>query len=205
MSVKKLFLDDKLLVRSTAHEAALNHLHSGTRDDIEMKPLRKAYHEHFPQYLEDHRSELQGPVMSGIVRKILFQLEAPEKFVSPISDIYSQYSHDRCFEEGAEELLPKFAEREGLHLIANVQNKYSLLPFNLRRYFETITLSSDVGARKPLPLIYQKAMEKASADPDESVFVSSEKLEVMGARGAGMEGIRVADFEEIYQMVLEGY
>ena len=54
-------------------------------------------------------------------------------------------------------------------------------------YFDEILISEEVGIAKPDPRVFQMAMSKLDATPDQSVFIGdSLEHDVSGARNAGM-------------------
>lgn len=56
----------------------------------------------------------------------------------------------------------------------------------LSRYFQSITISADVGVRKPDPLIYRMALESLGVAPRDSIFVDDVEGNVIAAVGLGM-------------------
>lgn len=52
--------------------------------------------------------------------------------------------------------------------------------------FDSVTVSEDVRAYKPNPVIYRHALASLRADPARSLFVSDTVLDVQGAVGVGM-------------------
>lgn len=55
--------------------------------------------------------------------------------------------------------------------------------------FDALVVSSDVGLMKPDPKIYQIALDRVKAEPQEAVFVDDLFENVEGARALGMHGI----------------
>ncbi len=55
---------------------------------------------------------------------------------------------------------------------------------------DVIVTSSDAGVSKPDPGIFREALRRAGVPPEAAVFVGDQyQVDVLGARGAGMEGI----------------
>ena len=60
--------------------------------------------------------------------------------------------------------------------------------YNIARFFDVITISGEVGARKPDPRIYQRALADLGARADEAIFVDDLPPNIAGANAIGMKG-----------------
>ena len=92
---------------------------------------------------------------------------------------------------GTMELLEYLKPKYHLHLITNgfeeVQHT-KLSGSGLEPYFETLTVSEEVGVKKPNPEIFHYALKKAGATPEESLMIGDEMVvDIDGARAAGMD------------------
>ena len=88
-----------------------------------------------------------------------------------------------------EYLKPKYH----LHLITNgfqeVQHT-KLSGSGLEPYFETLTVSEEVGVKKPNPEIFHYALRKANATAEESLVIGDEMaVDIDGARAAGIDQV----------------
>ena len=94
---------------------------------------------------------------------------------------------------GTMELLDYLKPKYHLHLITNgfqeVQDtKLSLS--GMKPYFETLTVSEEVGVKKPNPEIFQYALRKANATAEESLVIGDEMaVDIDGARAAGIDQV----------------
>lgn len=94
---------------------------------------------------------------------------------------------------GTMELLDYLKPKYHLHLITNgfqeVQDtKLSLS--GLKPYFETLTVSEEVGVKKPNPEIFFYALRKVQATAEESLMIGDEMaVDIDGARAAGIDQI----------------
>ena len=94
---------------------------------------------------------------------------------------------------GTMELLDYLKPKYHLHLITNgfqeVQDtKLSLS--GMKPYFETLTVSEEVGVKKPNPEIFQYALRKANATAEESLVIGDEmSVDIDGARNAGIDQV----------------
>ena len=92
---------------------------------------------------------------------------------------------------GTMELLDYLKPKYHLHLITNgfqeVQHT-KLSGSGLEPYFETLTVSEEVGVKKPNPEIFLYALNKAHATAEESLMIGDEMaVDINGARAAGMD------------------
>ena len=94
---------------------------------------------------------------------------------------------------GTIELLNYLKPKYHLHLITNgfqeVQHT-KLSGSGLEPYFETLTVSEEVGVKKPNPEIFMYALQKAHASAEESLVIGDEMaVDIDGARGAGIDQV----------------
>lgn len=92
---------------------------------------------------------------------------------------------------GAMELLDYLKPKYHLHLITNgfqeVQHT-KLSGSGMEPYFETLTVSEEVGVKKPNTEIFLYALKKAGATADESLMIGDEMaVDIDGARAAGID------------------
>ena len=94
---------------------------------------------------------------------------------------------------GTMELLEYLKPKYHLHLITNgfeeVQDTKLTLS-GMKPYFETLTVSEEVGVKKPTPEIFQYALRKAHATAEESLMIGDEMaVDIDGARAAGIDTV----------------
>ena len=94
---------------------------------------------------------------------------------------------------GTIELLDYLKPKYHLHLITNgfqeVQHT-KLSGSGLKPYFETLTVSEEVGVKKPNPEIFNYALRKAHATAEESIVIGDEMaVDIDGAKAAGIDQI----------------
>lgn len=111
---------------------------------------------------------------------------------------------------GTMELLDYLKPKYHLHLITNgfqeVQDtKLSLS--GMKPYFDTLTVSEEVGVKKPDPEIFNYALRKAHAVSEESLMIGDEMtVDIDGARSVGMDQIlfnpscKVTDGKRTYEV-----
>ena len=94
---------------------------------------------------------------------------------------------------GTMELLDYLKPKYHLHLITNgfqeVQHT-KLSGSGMEPYFETLTVSEEVGVKKPNPEIFLYALNKAHATAEESLMIGDEMtVDIDGARAAGIDTV----------------
>ena len=94
---------------------------------------------------------------------------------------------------GTLELLDYLKPKYHLHLITNGFQEVQHTKLNgsgLEPYFETLTVSEEVGVKKPNPEIFHYALRKAGAIAEESIMIGDEMaVDIDGARAAGMNTV----------------
>ena len=103
--------------------------------------------------------------------------------------------------EGVMDVLSYLSNRYHLHIITNgfheVQHK-KLHNSGITSYFKTVTTSEEVGLKKPHPVIFRKALEKAMAKAPESLMVGDTfEADILGAESVGMHTLYFNYREEI--------
>jgi len=80
-----------------------------------------------------------------------------------------------------------------LHIITNGFSEVQSLKLNnsnINHYFETITTSEEAGVKKPNAKIFELALAKAKAKPNESLMIGdSLEADVLGAESYGIKAI----------------
>ena len=69
--------------------------------------------------------------------------------------------------------------------------------YPLLRHFHAYVLSYEAGAMKPLPLIYQRAVEAAGCAPEECFFTDDIQAYVEGALAYGIDAVQFESAEQI--------
>lgn len=99
-----------------------------------------------------------------------------------------------------EELLRGIAARYRLVVLSNtnaihiemVRSRYPLM-----KHFHAFVLSHEVGAMKPSPVIYQKAVDAAGCLPEECFFTDDIAEYVEGARRFGIDAVQFESAAQI--------
>lgn len=85
-------------------------------------------------------------------------------------------------------------QRRGIELgiISNFDSRLYLVleALHLADFFQSVTISSETGAAKPNPLIFQTALQKHRCDPSQAWHLGDSKDDDFhGAKGAGLWGV----------------
>lgn len=116
-----------------------------------------------------------------------------------VSELFRSYVSDVRMKSGV---------REGLRSVAALGFRMGVLsnarygPFlhwaleahGIRRYFECVVVSADVGLRKPRPEIFEAALKAVRLTPAETAYVGNDFLkDVVGAKLAGLRAVWIPD------------
>lgn len=208
MPKEKLFFDCGELILNykftpetllRAHQLALRHAHSLGRGDVNLEGLSRAHNEAIKVYLQARKD---GPEwhMDKIMGSVLSNLGVNELVpVSDFSQIYKLNDHDFSPKGNIVKALEELSKKGSLHIISNTPHDSlvsELKSLGVYDNFGTITMSYEVGFRKPRKEIYIEALRRAGAEPSESTFVSHELIETNGAEKVGMRGVLANSLEE---------
>jgi len=93
--------------------------------------------------------------------------------------------------EGVKDVLQYLSEKYLLHIITNGFEEVQHLKLKnsgISPFFKTVTTSEEVGLKKPNPVIFEKALEKAVTVPKVSLMVGDTfEADILGAEAVGME------------------
>lgn len=124
----------------------------------------------------------------------LMQYEVADELIYLLSDEYIRYlpHHNHLF-DGAIELLDYLKEKYRLHIITNGFSEvqaHKINNANIAHYFDTVTNSEMAGVKKPNPLIFEYALQKANAKKESSIMIGDcIDADVRGALNFGIDAI----------------
>tara|TARA_R110000787_G_scaffold279936_1_gene390348 strand:- start:15824 stop:16516 length:693 start_codon:yes stop_codon:yes gene_type:complete len=166
--------------------------------DIEFESFIKIYEPINLEYWKNYREE---KVTKEVLRRgrlidsfKMFNIEYSNLTIDKLADAYiEELPLDNHLFDGTLQILDYLTEKYQLHIITNgfeeVQYK-KLKNSGIFHYFATITTSEEIGLKKPNPLVFLKAIEKASTSPNNSVMIGdSFEADILGAKNIGMETI----------------
>ncbi len=186
-----------------AHKIALQHINS-RNGRISLEQLSGVHNTSIKAYLESRIDDTEWP-MERIMGLMFENLGLNGNIsISDISDIYKLNDHDATPMPTTLETLPELAKMGKLGIISNLPHDsliYELKENDLFDFFKTITVSYQVGYRKPHPAIYLEAMKRTHTTPSQSIFISHDEKEVDGARNVGMTSLLAKNLGEALQEV----
>ncbi|OIQ37956.1 MAG: noncanonical pyrimidine nucleotidase, YjjG family [Bacteroidetes bacterium MedPE-SWsnd-G1] len=124
----------------------------------------------------------------------ILRVSVSDEVIYKLSEDYITYlSTFNYLFEGTHELLTYLKTKYKLHIITNgfneVQNK-KLENSGIRKYFDQIITSEEVGVKKPNPKVFKYALQKANALKAESFMIGdSWEADIMGAKNYGLKVI----------------
>lgn len=167
------------ILHKYGYQGNLDDLSSGFDDAIgnSMKCELKSLQEFWNLLLEN----------LGIHNKLEVLIEELEK----VRNCYSAIVF-RLY-DGATRVLAVLQKKYRLALVSNcaIGTSDIMKDLGLTRYFDCITLSYEVGVRKPDRPIYFDALKCLKLEPHECIFVADEISDLEGAREVGMRTILV--------------
>ena len=166
--------------------------------EVEFDSFMKVYEpinlEYWKKYREERVSKealRRGRLMDSFEE---FNIKYPIQTIDELADAYiEELPLDNHLFDGAINILDYLTGKYQLHIITNgfeeVQYK-KLKNSKIYHYFSTITTSEEVGLKKPNPLVFLKALEKANTNPEQSVMIGdSFEADILGAKNIGMDSI----------------
>ena len=135
-------------------------------------------------------------------------VEVPEKLISKLTVDYINHLSDfNYLIPNALTILEKFHLNYNMHIITNgfkeVQKK-KLEKSGLLKYFKTITISENIGFKKPSKEIFLHAITKANTVIENSVMIGDNfNADIIGAKSIGMKAIYY-NFHKIKEQQLDG-
>lgn len=112
-------------------------------------------------------------------------------------DNFFEVAYEHFAEANVWELYPEVLDvlkalhgRYKLIAVSNFDGRLRLVleQLGISRFFSAVVISSEVGADKPDPLIFQRALQLGGASPNESLHVGDDPVkDWQGARAAGLE------------------
>lgn len=136
------------------------------------------------------KQELRRGRLNDTFKK--FNLEFSMQIIDDMADSYiEELPVDNHLFTGTFEILDYLSEKYTLHIITNgfeeVQYK-KIKNSGIKKYFKSITTSEEIGVKKPNPVIFKKALEKANALVEKSIMIGdSFEADILGAENVGLQ------------------
>lgn len=150
------------------------------------------------QYWKWYREErvTKAQLRYGRFKKTFDQLgiSVTDDIIDKLSDDYITHLSDNNYLfEGTMELMDYLQPKYSLHIITNGFEEAQMAKMQqskLGPYFKTITTSEAAGVKKPNPIIFNLAMERAGAIATESIMIGDTyEADIVGALNIGMDAV----------------
>lgn len=121
-----------------------------------------------------------------------FKLKFSTEYIDDLAEAYiDELPLNNYLFDGTEEILNYLSKKYSLHIITNGFHKVQCLKLEnsgIAKYFETVTTSEEVGLKKPNPIIFKKALEKAIVHAQNSIMIGDTfEADILGAEAVGMQ------------------
>ncbi|HEY8540085.1 MAG TPA: HAD family hydrolase [Steroidobacteraceae bacterium] len=148
-----------------------------------LREVRDAVAHEFPQMQHDFTF-----LRKQSLRKLAEMHAYPDCLVEEAFDVFIRARNEVTLYD---EVLPALETlRERFRLFTASNGNADLQKIGIGHLFERSVAARDVGAAKPDPRIFQKAIEGTGLTPDEVIYVGDDPLiDVIGARRAGMHPV----------------
>ena len=166
--------------------------------DIDINIFLEAYHPINANYWDLYREnkvskeKLRFYRLADTFKKL--KIEVRDSMIKKLSHDYIDCLTDfNNLIPGAIEILKYLDNKYNMHIITNgfkeVQKK-KLEKSTITRYFKTITISEEVGYKKPNPIIFNYALEKANTVNTRSLMIGDScQADILGAINVGIDAI----------------
>ncbi len=166
--------------------------------EIDIDVFLEAYHPINTNYWNLYREnkiskeKLRFYRLADTFKKL--KIEVGDSMTRKLSFDYIDYLSDfNHLIPGAIEILEYLENKYSMHIITNgfkeVQKK-KLEKSTITKYFKTITISEEVGYKKPSPIIFDYALKKANAINSNSLMIGdSYQADILGAINVGVNAI----------------
>jgi FMN phosphatase YigB (HAD superfamily) len=167
---------------------------------VTVEQIERAREPVLQDYRAARRHHREWP-LNYIVERTLQELRLPvsgrtlERHAMAIAGLYERSDHDYRMFPDLKEVIPALAKHATLGIISNCPHssaEHELEKEGLLRHFSYRTYSGELGFRKPLASVFEYVLLYAGVDnPRQAVYVSHERKDLLGARGAGMTGVLI--------------
>jgi len=170
-----------------------------TAVSISLEEFKQVYFEVRHQMYVEYEESLREVDFQLRITKTLERLNYDLKREDPIAirgveAFVKAFVEDLQMEDYVPELLRRLKEKYKLGLVSNfayAPGFWEILErFKLTKFFEAITVSGELGFRKPHSRIFEEALKKLAVQAEETVFVGdSLKADIYGAKKMGFKTV----------------
>jgi putative hydrolase of the HAD superfamily len=129
----------------------------------------------------------------GFFRQVVNKFHLPQNADQLVVRWFAEFGREALPKNGLIETLQHLHPKYRLAVVTNgtsaMQNR-KIDALGIRRYFNALIISEEIGCRKPDKQIYMTSCESLDVDVSEAVFIGDNyQLDVAGPRQAGMSAI----------------
>lgn len=174
--------------------------------------INKLFKEHFKikEYLDYHKDYEESIQLNKWSSKEEMAKSFLDKFSLPITktniryviNTYDTGAKNAILFEGIKELLATLKQKYKLGLISNttVFEITFVDKYDIRKYFDSIVCSHDIGKLKPSKEIFEEVAKQLKCNLNECLFIDDSKNNIEKAKEYGMKTIQ---FENVAQLKKE--
>lgn len=173
----------------------LDEVFSKAYEYIESQPFiitREEEYLHFKEYFK---------ILLGSLKEISIS----NSTIECIAHDYVYQANKYTFFEDAKHILPKLYTQYQLAIVSDawpsLENVY--IEADLRKYFSSFIISSQMGVIKPHPLMYQKVLKELGIQANEAVFIDDNIKNCEGAIKLGIDAILLCRDKDLYRAYKE--
>lgn len=129
------------------------------------------------------------------IKELIQQRNLPEKTFDVIQELWEESrKHVKLYTDTIE-TLKRLKKKYSLALLSNSAEREALEVidrFDLKKYFEKIFISSQLGVSKPNPKAFQLVLDHFQIKPEQTIFVGDDvEMDIIPAMMLGLKGILV--------------
>jgi putative hydrolase of the HAD superfamily len=186
------------------YDACLEELHRSLLRDgviLSYKDFNKAYFEardRIYRETEDSLEELSFCFrVSETLKQFGHSLDPENQLITSAVEAFMRLLIESVtMEQHVPSALQELQQKYKLGLVSNFPHPPTIIQllkkFTLRKFFDAIVVSGDIGWRKPSPRIFVRALNALRVAPSEAVFVGDAPYhDIQGAKKMGMKTVLV--------------
>lgn len=164
--------------------------------DVEVSMVKES----FPW---DAHDQYERGIMNNEDWFITYKESLPQPCCLKRSDFWNAWKLLLGEEKNTVNILEALNKQYSIWLLSNTNPKHIQDEIEKRYLFPSLVngavYSFDVGVRKPEKEIYEIAMQRANANPQECLFIDDLLENIQAAKQIGIEGIHFISFEQLKQ------
>lgn len=161
----------------------------------------------YKSWLKLHDYKLEGAFLETVQRQDRGEIGVDE-FLAILSKLTGQVAEEifKEMEAGASinydvlSVIERLRGRYKVGLLSNAPSEFlrKILQDNdLERYFDEITISSEVGLIKPEAEVFEHILAKMDVPASEAIFIDDNPKHVTGSQAVGITGILFTDVSQL--------